>query len=398
MALIRILVVPSSDYLGHPFPQRHNQIFERLQDHHDFEVHVVRFALFKNARLTSRLRIHELSGTPKLGIGAYYLTNMNRHSSEIGRIVRDEEIDLVVLSNLAAPFAYDLANVLFGRQIPTIMDLPDYYPTSATGYIFDTLALPGRVLATTFNMMLRFMIRRSSAVTVASAGLYEYAKVQGARQVILVPNGISERFLTTHDGRAIRERLGFAPDDFIVGYIGSLDFWLDIRTLLAGIRLTKKKYPKTRCLLVGKGLHSQAYSDKVASWIKEEELQNDVVRLDFVPYEQVPEYIASLDVGTIPFDVRNPTAYYAAPNKMWEYLSQMKAVISAAIPEALRNADSVSIAYGAQDYMRYFLRIMSGDEHILLKKKRGYEKALGYTWRRSADSFAEACRQIVRES
>jgi len=39
----RVLLVPSSDYLGHPFPQRHNQIFERLHDGEGFEVHVVRF-------------------------------------------------------------------------------------------------------------------------------------------------------------------------------------------------------------------------------------------------------------------------------------------------------------------------------------------------------------------
>jgi hypothetical protein len=29
---VRVLLIPSSDYLGHPFPQRHNQIFERLHD------------------------------------------------------------------------------------------------------------------------------------------------------------------------------------------------------------------------------------------------------------------------------------------------------------------------------------------------------------------------------
>jgi len=56
----RVLLVPSSDYLGHPFPQRHNQIFERLHDGEGFEVHVVRFRLFDGPRLSTRVVVHEL--------------------------------------------------------------------------------------------------------------------------------------------------------------------------------------------------------------------------------------------------------------------------------------------------------------------------------------------------
>jgi len=215
--------------------------------------------------------------------------------------------------------------------------------------------------------------------------------------VALVPNGISERFLTVHDGGAIRRRLSFGHDDFVIGYIGSLDFWLDLKTLLTAIRVGKKKCPNIRCLLVGRGLHNQVYSDKVGSWIKEEGLQNDVVRLDFIPYDRVPEYIASLDAGTIPFDVRNPTAYYAAPNKMWEYLSQKKPVVSTAIPEAVRNKDSVSIAYGADDYARHFLYLWSRNRELSLKTQKGFEKARLHTWGRSAQVFADICKRIVEE-
>jgi hypothetical protein len=48
MAPIRIVLIPSSDYLGHPFPQRHNHIFERLHDGKEFEVHVVKFHMYVN--------------------------------------------------------------------------------------------------------------------------------------------------------------------------------------------------------------------------------------------------------------------------------------------------------------------------------------------------------------
>jgi len=57
--VIRILLIPSSDYLGHPFPQRHNHIFERIHDGKDFEVHIVRFNIFGKPKLTSKCIIHE---------------------------------------------------------------------------------------------------------------------------------------------------------------------------------------------------------------------------------------------------------------------------------------------------------------------------------------------------
>ena len=57
--MIRVLLVPSSDYVGHPFPQRHNQIFERLHKISDFEVHVARFKLFDEIKLNSNLIVHD---------------------------------------------------------------------------------------------------------------------------------------------------------------------------------------------------------------------------------------------------------------------------------------------------------------------------------------------------
>jgi hypothetical protein len=60
MAPIRVLLIPSSDNLGHPFPQRPNHIFERLHDGKEFEVHVVRFQMYDKPKPTTRCIIHEI--------------------------------------------------------------------------------------------------------------------------------------------------------------------------------------------------------------------------------------------------------------------------------------------------------------------------------------------------
>jgi glycosyltransferase involved in cell wall biosynthesis len=382
----RILLVPSSDYLGHPFPQRHNQIFERLHDEKKFEVHVVRFKLFDKPHLKTNLIIHELDGMQISKVAPYYFANSFYHACEIRRIVREEGIDTVVLSNLASPFVYTLMKQLTSSKSATIIDLPDYFPTSAAGYLFDSDSVASKLLAGTFNSMLIYIIKRSTAVTVASHALGEYARRAGANLVAHIPNGVGDGFLELKDGNALRDKLGYNEEDFIVGYIGCLEFWLDMKTLIKGVSIAKRKGLPIKLLIVGGKLVTN-YSKKLNNWVKEENIKQETQFLDFVPYELVPEYISGFDVGTIPFDVSNETAYYSAPNKMWEYLSQRKPVFCSPIPEALYNSDCVLTTLTAKDYVRQFLLVAGKNIEILQKVKTGYEKALKKTWTNSAKLF-----------
>lgn len=385
--MIRVLLIPSSDYLGHPFPQRHNQIFERLHDCKNFEVHVVRFKFFDNPKLKTKLIVHELEDKRTNCMASYYLINAVNQASEIRRIVRQEGIDVIVLSNLAAPFVYTLMDELSNTNVPVIFDLPDYYPTSATGYIFDVRKIFGKILAGMFDFILRYMIRRANVVTVASYALIKYAKQAGARRVVHIPNGISECFLNLHNSKILRKKFGLDSQVLVVGYIGSIEFWLDMRSLIKGVALARNRGLPVKLLIVGRKLHT-GYSEKVAKWIRRESLEEHTIWLDFVPHEKVPGYMAEIDVGTIPFDVLNPTAYYAAPNKLWEYLSQMKPVVSTPIPETLSNSDCVLTALTPEDYAEKFSLIAQRDDKLHQMMERGYNKALNRTWKKSTERFA----------
>lgn len=394
--MIRILLVPSSDYLGHPFPQRHNQIFERLHDGENFEVHVARFKLFSKPKLKTKLVIHELSGDPAGSVSTYYLKGMFNHALEIRQIIRQENIDLVVFSNLSVPFAYTLIDYLSGMNIPIIFDLPDFYPTSAAGYLCDLKSVKGSLLVGSFDFMLRRILRRSNVVTAPSYSLMEYAKKVGARNVKCIPNGVSNGFSKLHDGAVIRKQLGFSDDDLVVGYIGSVEFWLDLKSAIKGFSLAKKNCHPMKLLLVGKGLFTD-YSKNVLDWIKQEDLEKDTVWLDFIPYAEVPKYISAIDVGLIPFNVFNPTAFYAAPNKMWEYLSQRKPVISSPIPETLANLDSVLLAITAEDYAKVFSQVRRQISAVQETVDVGYGKALKNTWDYSVGLFANLVSSFIKK-
>lgn len=387
-------MVPSSDYIGHPFPQRHNQIFERLNKFLDFEVHVVRYNFFSETKQDTALITHELTGSSWGSIANYYLLNVFSHASQIRRLVQNQNIDIIVLSNLAAPFLFTILDELSSLNIPIVVDLPDYYPTSASGNLFDFTSLPGRILSNTFDLMLRRIVKHATLVTVVSQALKTYALQAGAQWVELVPNGVGKNFLESHDARELRKKLGFMPDDLVIGYIGSIEFWLEMKTLFRGVALALKNNVNAKLLLVGRSLHT-GYMAKIKKQLINEDIEHCVTWLDFVPYTDVPLYMKVLDVGTIPFDVHNPTAYYSSPNKMWEYLSQQIPVISTPIPEAINNAAYLSIVTNPQDYSSIFSNLWLKDKFLYEKTHKGFLECNNRTWEKSAEYLAFLFRQLL---
>ena len=393
--MIRVLLIPSSDYLGHPFPQRHNQIFERIHNGRDFEVHVVRFNIFGKTRLSSKCIIHEFPlefNTSRTSV--YYLSNAINHLQEILRIIKREAIDVVVAGNLLPPFLLELCKRVSRLKLPFIFDLQDYYPTSATGYICNVHSFHGTVIKGVFEGMTQVLLRMADAVTVPGFALAMYARAargrDGSGQVYVVPNGISEHFLKPHDGSRIREKFGYDGEDLVVGYVGSIEFWLDMKTLIRALSKAYRGGLRVRFMLVGGRLQT-AYVKKTMEWIKREGIERITDWVGFVEHEKVPEYVAAMDVGTIPFNVKNPTAYYAAPNKLWEYLSQEVNVVSTPIPEALAYVSLLNIAGGEDEYTAILKRI-EREKNVRNCSRNEVE---AYLKRRTWSASAEKIREII---
>jgi glycosyltransferase involved in cell wall biosynthesis len=392
--VIKVLLVPSSDFIGHPFPQRHNQIFERLNTFEDFEVHVVRYHLFDKNIIDTKLVVHELEGQNTGFLAGYYLFNALNHAAQIRKIIRNNNIDVVVLSNLASPYAFTLIDELSKIGVRIIVDLPDYFPTSATGNIFDVGSIRGKFFNTTFDLMLRRIMKHADLITVVSQALKSYALQSGARQVEIVPNGIAEHFLKCTDDHQVREKLGFQPEDYVIGYIGSMEFWLEMAPLFRGVSIAIKNGVPAKLLLVGKSLHTN-YTSKVEDQLKSEGIEKSTTWVDFISYENVPYYMNAIDVGTVPFDVCNHTAYYSSPNKIWEYLSQQVPVLSTPIPEAVANSNYLTLVEESADYGLMFSKLYNQDKLLLEKTHKGYLESKNVTWAKSVEHLASLIRQLT---
>ena len=395
MPPIRILLIPSSDYLGHPFPQRHNHLFERIHDGKEFEVHVIRFNIFGETKINTRCVIHEIPFEFKTrNTALYYLANIASYTNEIIDIIKRESIDIVVAGNILPPLTYLLLKQLINKKIKFIFDLQDYYPTSATGYLANIDSATGMMFKGFFETLTQYIIRKADVVTAPGIALAMYAKEVGAKKVYIIPNGVSEHFLKKYNGLDIRRKLGYSDDDVVVGYIGSIEFWLDMEPLIKAVAKVYNKGLPIKLLLIGKHLQT-GYPLKVERWIKKYNINRVTAWLDFVPHEEVPKYIAAMDIGTIPFDINNPTAYYAAPNKLWEYLSQGTAVVATPIPEVLLYRNLVNIVKNLDDYVNAIIKAKNNNLRQQVSTKV-QQIIANRTWSNSSNMLRKLIINLMR--
>jgi len=278
--------------------------------------------------------------------------------------------------------------------------LQDYYPTSAAGYFCNIHSLFGTVVKGTFEGMTQALIKMADAVTVPGLALAMYARSvkKSSKRVYVVPNGISEHFFKRHNGNRLRKRFGYADDDLVVGYVGSIEFWLDMKTFIKAISKAHRKGEFiVRLMLVGGRLQTK-YVENVMEWIKYEGIERITDWIGFVEYRKVPEYIAAMDVGTIPFDVNNPTAYYAAPNKLWEYLSQEVDVFSTPIPEALAYRGLLNIVKSEEEYIAALKKVKEKKNVASNYRNNIREYLEKRTWSASAKKTKEIIQNLVQDT
>ena len=246
----KILLVPSSDYVGHPFPQRYNQIFERINDHPEYELHVLNFNIYGKKRIKTKAKIHEIDNISSKNLISFYIINSLKYAILLRNLIETEKIDILVFSNFTVPIIYILIDLLNPKKIPIVFDVPDYYPTSASGYLIDVESKIGRFMTGFFEILFRFLLKHSDAISVVSQGLKRYSETIGVDNVYYISNGISEHFYEKKDRKKIRNYLNISEEEFLVGYIGSVEFWCDFKPLIEGIKLASEEGINIKLIII----------------------------------------------------------------------------------------------------------------------------------------------------
>lgn len=168
-----------------------------------------------------------------------------------------------------------------------------------------------------------FMVKKSSYFTAVSTGLVkEFEHV--ARHAAVIPN-YPERAFVRPVATDVRRELGVPPERKVLIYVGKLsrvegtDLLPQIAEGIAGLN--------AELWIVGDGPARGIVKEMVTA-------HPSVVRwFGWVPYEEVPKYIAASDIGLVPRHKTGFKAYYSHEgiHKISEYFAYRKPVIASGI-------------------------------------------------------------------
>ena len=213
--------------------------------------------------------------------------------------------------------------------------------------------IPARLVRNALqNGALRAIIVLSDAV---KGGLIK--KGISPDRIVVIPPGIDEGWLKADTSpevvRQTREELGFAPQDFVVVYLGSPRPIRGLDTLVRAVSIASHVLSHIELLVL-----SRRRGDELAS--EEQDFRNLAGRLGigqrlkvvsgFLPQEAVIRYVASADVVALPFKLVPSDV----PLSVLEAMALGKPVVSTVvdgIPELLSNERGLLVRSNDQDQL-----------------------------------------------
>ncbi len=313
---MKILVIPTTDWIGHPVPNRLNFVFDRLAKKH--EVHVCHFKMFQEKRRETRCELIEMDVRVNTDISSYYMKNFLKHASRISDMSPD--YDVIISANIIPSFVASL------QDTPLLIDYLDHLPESAASYYKTPLNKFAKKIVeglTTSN------IKKAHGLITPTKRFKDHLESKTNKKIIVVPNGLDLDKIGPTDPENIREKLSLGRP--VLGYVGSLERWIDLENIIEMMPFVKKRFPDASLLIVGPGLHTD-YSEKLKALSKKVGIEEDIVFTGRVDYQRLSPYISVMDVGLNP---RKPLKMNTLTmgSKVLTYLACGVPVLSKNMPE-----------------------------------------------------------------
>lgn len=311
---MNILVIPTTDWVRHPVPNRLNFIFDSLSERH--KIWVLHFPLKqfrKNPPRSTSCTLIESGPVPISDPSLFYLLNAPFHFLAIRDIIRKKKIGLILSANI---FPSLLANY---SGVPIVFDYLDHLEESASVYYPDSLS--GVIIKKSVSAITRFNLRKAAAVITVTGELKEYLSGLGMGNITVIPNGVDTALLQPQNREQAKKKLGLEGKS-VMGYVGSLEHWVDLETAVDAL----PELPGVVLLVIGPGLFTD-YGTKIAGRAKALGVDDRVKFTGAIPYREINQYIAAMDIGLNPLK-RMKKNEYAAGGKVFNYLSCGRPVLS----------------------------------------------------------------------
>lgn len=246
---------------------------------------------------------------------------------------------VAVLSNVPLLAHAVLARRLSRHGVPMVFWHQDIYSEAIGSAARARLGILGRVVARVADRVERRIARRSAAVVAISPTFLQRLEAWGvAHKSTVVPNWAPLDELPVRDpDNAWSRRMGLTGRAVVL-YSGTLGLKHDPSILALVAAQLRVSHPEARVVVVSEGKGR----DWLENW-RREQLADNLVLLDFQPYEELPLVMASADVLIA---ILEPDASrFSVPSKVLTYLCANRPVVGALPPD--NSVAEILRTYGA---------------------------------------------------
>jgi len=169
--------------------------------------------------------------------------------------------------------------------------------------------------------------------------IYERRHHLSPQKVVAIPNGANTELFVPKPIHEAQQAIGIDPSALWVGFIGNLLEEEGIQYLIEAAPLVRSQVPDARFLIVGDG----PYKSELLDLAKRSSAHDSFVFVGRVPYEDVPTYIASMDVCVVPRNKSQHEATGISSLKLREYMACGKPVVGSdilGVGDVLREAEA----------------------------------------------------------
>ena len=156
-------------------------------------------------------------------------------------------------------------------------------------------------------------------------------------RIVVNPNGADvDRFKPNVGGQQVRRDFAIAPDEVVVGFLGTFGPWHGVEVLAQAILLLPP-HNRLRFLFVGGG----ASRPQIEEMLTEQVSKRRVIFAGSVPHERVPALLDACDILVSPHvPLAGGRDFFGSPTKLFEYMAMGKAIVASRlgqIGESLTN-------------------------------------------------------------
>lgn len=373
---MRILVIPTTDWIRHPVPNRLNFIFDTLAEEHD--VYVLHFNLKKfkdnDARYT-KCKLIDANMVDVDDPSIYYLLNIPKHILKIRKTVREENIDLIVSTNILPSFIANFAGV------PIVFDYLDHLEESAAIYYPNSLF--GKLVKMSVKQIVRYNIRHADYVITVTDELKSLLQEMGGNNIAVIPNGVDTSILKPMPKEKAKKMLCLKSK--VMGYVGSLEHWVDLETVVEAL-----PYLDVTLMVVGPGLFTD-YGDNIKNLAERLGVTDKIAFVGAIPYAQLDTYISAMDVGLNPLKTMKKNEM-AVGGKVFNYLSCGIPVLSSRMISLVNLLGDDLFYYDDKESFIKEAEHLLNSQHDEQKYRRIAEK---FDWRGIAKTYETVLGRVV---